>query len=196
MKAKRIDIEIEQGATFDKKINWYGGGKAVREIDSVVSGCPTRMTISAHGLPAGADTPIYIQGVKGARSLNTKGKEVLATYVDSNVFDVDIDTLGETYTTGTGCVHYFVPKALAGWTARMDIRDSLDDTTTLVSLVSPGDIVIDTVTAEIQMLIDAATTAALDFDEGVYDLELEDGSGNVTRLIEGEVAFVKEVTRP
>lgn len=196
MKAKRIDIEIQQGATFDKKINWYGGGKVVREIDSVVVGCPTRMTISAHGLPAGADTPVYIQDVKGARSLNTKGKEVLATYIDANSFDVDISTLGETYTSGTGCMHYFVPKALAGWTARMDIRDSIDDTTVIVSLVSPGDIVINTTTAEIQMLIDAATTAAMDFDEGVYDLELEDGSGNVTRLIEGDVAFVKEVTRP
>ena len=196
MAAKKIDIEIQQGSTFDKKINWYGGGKLVREIGTVTVGCPTRVTVTAHGLPAGASTPIQIDDVKGARSLNTKGKDVLATYVDADNFDVDANTRNETYTTGTGCIAYIAPKALAGWTARMDIRDSIDDTTTLVSLTSPSDIVIDTNTAEIQILITASVTAALDFDQGVYDLELEDGSGNVTRLIKGDVAFSKEVTRP
>lgn len=196
MTAKKIDIIIEQGTTFSKKINWYGGGKVVREIDSVVVGCPTRMTISAHGLPAGADTPIYIKDVKGARSLNTKGKAVIATWVDTNSFDVDINTRNETYKTGTGCIHYFAPTSLTGYSARMDIRDSLDDTSTLVSLTSPSDIVLNTTTAEIEMIIADTVTAALDFDEGVYDLELVDGSGDVTRLIEGDVAFVKEVTRP
>lgn len=193
---KNIPLEIKQGATFDKKINWYGGGLVIREIDSVTIGCPTRVNIAGHGLPTGAVTPVYIQDVKGARSLNTKGKEIEATYVDTDNFDVPTNTQGEVYTTGTGCVHYYAPKDLAGWTARMDIRDSIDDTATLVSLTSPTDIVINTSTAEIQILIDATVTAGLDFDEGVYDLELEDGSGNVTRLIEGNVAFIKEVTRP
>jgi hypothetical protein len=193
---KYVPIEIRQGATFDKKINWYGGGKMVREIENVAEGCPTRITVTAHGLPAGADTPIYIQDVLGTRDLNTDGKEVLATYVDADTFDVGIGTRGDSYQTGTGCMHYFIPKALTGWVARMDIRDSIDDTITLVSLTSPTDLVIDLSTAEIQILISAAVTAALDFDEGVYDLELEDATGNVTRLIEGDVAFVKEVTRP
>ena len=193
---KNIPIEIKQGATFDKKFNWYGGGKLVREIEAVAVGCPTRITVTAHGLPAGAETPIYIDDVKGATKLNTRGKEVLATYVDADNFDVDTYTRGKTYTSGTGCMHYFVPKNLISWTARMDIRDNLDDATTLVSLTSPSDIVINITTAEIQILISASVTAGLDFDEGVYDLELEDGSGNVTRLIEGNVAFIKEVTRP
>lgn len=196
MTAKRVDLTIEQGATFVKKLNWYGGGKVVREIEGVTSGCPTRITITAHGLPASADTPIYIQDVKGAKSLNTKGKEIVATYVDADNFDVVVNTQGETWTSGTGCVHYFSPKNLAGWTARLHIRDELDDTTTLVSLTSPSGIVIDTATAEIQISITATETAALDFDEAVYDLELEDGSGNVTRLIEGLVTLKKEVTRP
>lgn len=196
MTAKRVDIVVEQGATFFKKFNWYGGGKVVREIEDVAEGCPTRITISAHGLPAGADTPVYIDEVSGARNLNTKGKEVLATYVDANTFDVDINTRKQTYTAGTGCVHYYAPKDLTGWTARLQIRESIEDTTTLVSLTSPSDIVITLATAEIAITISAAVTAALDFEEGVYDLELEDGAGNVTRLVEGVVTFVKEVTRP
>jgi len=78
----------------------------------------------------------------------------------------------------------------------MDIRDAIDDTTTLVSLTSPGDITITLATAEIEMVIDATATAALDFDEAVYDLELIDSSSVVTRLVYGNVALSKEVTRP
>jgi len=197
MTAKRIDITLEQGATFVKKFNWYGGGKVVREIESVNTGCPTTITISAHGLPSSGSIPVYIDDVRGARSMNTKGKEVLATYVDANSFTVDLSTIGESYASGTGCVHWIVPKSLAGWIARMDIRGDIGDTTTLVSLTSAGgDIIIDVATAEIQITIADEITAALDFDEGVYDLELEDASGDVTRLIEGIVAFNKEVTRP
>lgn len=197
MTAENFNLVIEQGTTLVEKFNWYGGGRVDHEIDSVAVGCPTRITISAHGLPAGADTPIYIDDVEGARNLNTKGKEVIATYVGANDFDVLTNTRGDTYKANTGCIYYFAPKSLTGWTARMDIRDAIDDTTTLVSLTSAGgDIVINTATAEIQITISATVTAGLDFTEGVYDLELEDGSGNVTRLIEGKVAFVKEVTRP
>jgi hypothetical protein len=197
MTAKHIDITIEQGTTFNKKINWYGGGLMIREIEGVTTGCPTDVNISAHGLPSIGKTPVIIDDVRGARNLNTKGKEVLATYLDADNFSVPINTQKQVYVTDTGCVHYILPKALTSWTARMDVRDCLDDTVTLVSLKSAdGDIVINTVNAEIEIIIDAAVTAALDFDAGVYDLELEDASGNVTRLIEGNVAFTKEVTRP
>lgn len=194
---KNIPIEIKQGATFRKKFNWYGGGLMIREIEDVAEGCPTTVTVTAHGLPAGAKTPIYIQDVKGARSLNSDGKEVVATYVDADSFTVPAATRDETYKTGTGCIHYYIPKPLTDWVARMDIRESIDDVTTLVSLTSAGgDIIITISTAEIEVIIDADVTAALDFDSGVYDLELEDSQGEVTRLIEGNVAFIKEVTRP
>ena len=195
MTAKRDNIIIEQGATFIKVVNWYGGGKVIREIDDVTVGCPTRVTVAAHGMPANYDTPVFISEVRGARSLNSDGA-VLATYVDANNFDVEAHTRDEVYVADTGCVVYYAPKTLTSWIARMDIRENLDDTTTLVSLTSVGgDIVINTTTAQITITITATVTAALDFDEGVYDLELEDDSGNVTRLLYGDVAFNKEVTR-
>jgi hypothetical protein len=189
-------ITIYQGATFDKKYNWYGGGRVTREIDNVTPGCPTRITISAHGLSANVDTPVYIEDVKSPRELNTKGEEVVATWVDADNFDVPTGTRGQSYTAGTGCVHYYLPKDLTDYTARMDIRESIDDDVPLVSLVSPADLVIDLATAEIQIIITDEVTAALSFDSGVYDLELEDSTGHVTRLMGGEVTFVKEVTRP
>ena len=48
---------------------------------------------------------------------------------------------------------------------------------------------------EMQITVTAATTAALDFNVGYWDLELRDNGGNVTKLLEGIVTLQKEVTR-
>lgn len=195
MTAERIDITIEQGTTFAKTINWYGGGKVVEEIASVTVGCPTTVTVTSHGLPSGTTTPVSITDVKGARSLNVK--EVLATYVDANTFTVDVHTSNEVYVAGTGCLTYFAPKDLTSWTAAMDIRENIEDTETLVSLTSSpaAGLVLTAATGAIAITITSAVTADLDFSDAVYDLELTDSGGAVTRLVEGGVSFVKEVTR-
>lgn len=98
------------------------------------------------------------------------------------------------------------PIDLTGYTARMQIRSSVDSTTTIASLTS-------TLTADgtglnlsgssgtkplssgsIGVYISAASSSLFTFNEGVYDLELVSGS-TVTRLIEGKVKLSKEVTR-
>lgn len=191
----QLNITIVQGATFDKTINWYGGGKVCKEIEAVSEGCPTLVTITNHGLPSVSDTPVFVDHVKGAKSLNSKGKAVTATYVDANTFYVDADTVDETWTSGTGLVTWYAAKDLTGWSARMHIREDIDDVASIVELVSPTDITISTNDAGIRIVITATATAAFDFDNAVYDLELEDPSGFVVRLVEGDVTFKKEVTR-
>lgn len=98
------------------------------------------------------------------------------------------------------------PIDLTGYTARMQIRSSVDSTTTIASLTS-------TLTADgtglnlsgssgtkplssgsIGVYISAASSSLFTFNEGVYDLELVSGN-TVTRLIEGKVKLSKEVTR-
>ena len=192
----KLDLEIRQGATFSKALNWYGGGKVCKLIEDLVPGCPTKITITAHGLPSVSDTPVFIKHVKGATRANTVGdKPVVATYIDVDNFYVVADTVAQTYSASTGLVTYFAPKDLAAYTARMQIRESIDDVTEIIELLSPGDISISANDAKITITITAAVTAAFDFDTAVYDLELIDGSGNVTRLVEGEVELCREVTR-
>lgn len=41
----------------------------------------------------------------------------------------------------------------------------------------------------------AAQTSAFDFDEAVYDLELTDGTGAVSRELEGTITLDKQVTK-
>jgi len=192
----KLDITVIQGATFSTALHWYGGGKVCKLIESLTPGCPTQITITGHGLPSTSDTPVFIQHVKGASRANTKPNQpVVASYIDANSFYIDADTVAQTYKANTGLVTYYAPKDLTGWTARMQIRESLEDATVILDLVSPADITIDVSDAKITITIIATVTETLDFDEAVYDLELVDGSGNVTRLTEGSVTLCKEVTR-
>lgn len=84
---------------------------------------------------------------------------------------------------------------LSSYTARMQIKETKDSTTNLVSLTSSSGITLGGSAGTITVTIGVATTATLSFDTAVYDLEMIDGSGTVTRLLEGEVRLSREVTK-
>lgn len=86
---------------------------------------------------------------------------------------------------------------LTGSTARMQIRETIDDATPLIELTDANSraTVTDAVNGEITLLIADEDTAALDFVKGVYDLEIEYSDGTVDRVLEGKVKLSKEVTR-
>ena len=87
------------------------------------------------------------------------------------------------------------PVDLTNYTARMHVRSDVESDVILVNLVSPTNITLGGAAGTIVITIDATTTAGYAFTEGVYDLELVDGSGVVTRLIYGGVEVTPEVTR-
>lgn len=91
----------------------------------------------------------------------------------------------------------FEPFDLTGYTARMQIRRTLESVTPMLSLttengrieINPG-----TATNEIELSINAETTATLS-TSGIYDLEIIDPNGNVSKVVRGDVTLVAEVTR-
>ncbi len=87
------------------------------------------------------------------------------------------------------------PVDLTGYTARMQIRETVTADPPVVSLTVGSGITLGGAAGTIQIVIDATTTAGIAASQGVYDLELEDGSGKVTRLLAGSVTFLEEVTR-
>lgn len=191
-----VDLTIIQGATFNKSFNWYGGGKVCKLVENLVPGCPTQITITAHGLPSLSDTPVFISHVKGATRANTKkNMSVLASYIDADNFYIDADTVAQEYEASTGLLTYFAPTDLTNYTARMHIREDVDSDTTILELVSPTNITISAADGRITITITDDVTAGLDFDYAVYDLELEDDTGVTTRLLAGDVELCKEVTR-
>lgn len=193
------DFKVKQGATFTKSISMLGGGKICKLVEDLTPGCPTLITITGHGLPAGGSMPVFISHVKGATRANTAaGKAVTATYVDANSFFIDADTVQQDYTAGTGLLTYYAPTDLTNYTARMHIRDSVDSDVIIDELTTAnGDISIDTTFGKVTFTIHASVSETYDFDFAVYDLELVDDSVEpvVTRLAEGEIELCKEVTR-
>ena len=89
---------------------------------------------------------------------------------------------------------------LTGYTARMQIRRTVDNSTPMLSLVSPtasgnGITVMDGANNAISINITAATTATLE-TSGVYDVEIiKTSTGAVSRLIQGTITLSLEVTR-
>lgn len=85
---------------------------------------------------------------------------------------------------------------ITGYTARMQIRVSIDDAAYVYQALSGGDISLGGVTGETVLSIPAATTAAWTFDSGVYDLELISPTGKVINLVGvSRVKVGPEVTR-
>jgi hypothetical protein len=85
---------------------------------------------------------------------------------------------------------------LTGYTARMQVRATLESASTLVELTTANSrIALGGTAGTISLTIAAADTAALTAGRGVYDLELVSGSGIVTRLLQGVATISRNVTR-
>ena len=92
------------------------------------------------------------------------------------------------------------PFNLTGYTARMQIRRTVDNADTMISLTSPtvngnGITVMDGANNAISINMTAATTATI-LTSGVYDLEIvKTSTGAVSRLIQGTITLSLEVTK-
>jgi hypothetical protein len=89
------------------------------------------------------------------------------------------------------------PVNLTDYTARMQVRESIDAPTVLMELTTEnGGITLGGVAGTIVLSQDAVTMAAVTWTSGVYDLELVAGvGGQVTRLLSGRIKVNPEVTR-
>ncbi|WP_120967060.1 hypothetical protein [Comamonas sp. lk] len=88
------------------------------------------------------------------------------------------------------------PVDLTGCRARAQVRSDIDSPDVLLEMTTEnGRIVLGGPSGEIHITIDAATTAAFQWESGVYDLEIIFPNGQVTRFLEGGVTVSKGVTR-
>lgn len=85
---------------------------------------------------------------------------------------------------------------LTGYTARMQVRKDVDNTTVILEFTTANSkLVIYPLTGIITMSLTAADTTALTRG-GVYDLEIvKTANGEVSKVIRGEFRLEKEVTR-
>lgn len=90
----------------------------------------------------------------------------------------------------------FLPWNFANYTARMQIRRTINSTTTMIELTTENGGIAFTNPSQGEMTVSmsAAQTAALTSD-GVYDIEIINDTGEVSRLIQGNFTLNLEVTR-
>lgn len=189
------NFKMYQGSTFKEVIRWESPSLVFKTITGISKAAPVVVTAPAHGAPKG--WRVLITDVSGMKEINDTSnyKNVTDTTTDTLVLGEINGASYTTYTTG-GVVTYYAPVSLVGYTARMQIREKLDSSTTLFDLTTTnGGITLDTTLSTITINIAATATAAASFASGVYSLELVDVSGNVTTLLTGKISLIKEVTR-
>jgi hypothetical protein len=106
-----------------------------------------------------------------------------------------VNSLGYTAYTSGGVVEFNQPISLAGFAARMQIRESVDSTTVIHEATTQNNqIVLDDTNKTIQITMLANVTQNFNFATAVYSLELYNGN-NVIPFINGNLTLVQEVTR-
>ena len=204
------DLTIQQGKTFSLVIRWETEPiifKPITDI-SLAAGAP-RLTVAGHGCPAGWRASVT--RVKSPKQINAENNPPKAsdyravTVIDTNTVEFNdmapFDDNGNewpAYTEG-GFLQYNTPVDLAGYTARMKIKDKVGGT--VLASTEAGDtplnvlaIAIDNAAKTITLTIEATATDDFAWTKGVYDLEMVSPSGVVTTILSGKVSVTKEVT--
>jgi hypothetical protein len=87
------------------------------------------------------------------------------------------------------------PWNLTSYTARMQIRSSVEAKTALLSLTNGSGITLGGALGTVAVTISATQTAALLAGKHVWDIELVSAGGEVSRILEGKATVKAEVTR-
>jgi len=86
---------------------------------------------------------------------------------------------------------------LTSWTVRMQVRETPSSASTILTSTggSPTITITKNSSGVISATISAANTAALTPATAYYDIEAENGSGLVRRVLQGRIVISPEVTR-
>lgn len=195
------DIQIKQGSTFALTLKYGQPQFTVKPITGITKSGQAVVTAPSHGLTI--DWPVWIVGVAGMDQINHTSDELRQAcaayygyYVDTNTLRLDVDTTRFGAYTSGGEVLYHPPVNLTGYTARMQIRETIESTTIIQSLTTEnGGITLGGVAGTITLLISATDTATFTFDAAVYDVEIIGTDGVVTTVLSGNVYLTDETTR-
>lgn len=203
------DLTIVKGKTY-RQYFWWEQKPVVRKPIigiSLASGAPV-INATAHGMPPNWKCVVF--GVEGMVQLNCPNRTVrksdyrygIATDADHvELNDVNpYDERGRLWPawTGGGFLQYMTPAPLAGYAARMSLKDKVGGTEyfRFDSVVSPTTGLIEINDTDKTILLSAtdAQTAVLEARRYVYDLEMVSDTGIVTAISTGIVTVSTEVT--
>lgn len=203
MSLPKLKLSIRKGGTVEIPIRVAGGTLAYKAITAISRSAPVSITAPAHGMKDGLLGAVIDAG--GMREINAEGvppddselRPVTVVTDDVVQFNTVSSARYRAYTSG-GYLVYYAPLDLAGFvSARMSVKHTTDDTTEFLSFTTDNSrLELDSTTQTLWLRMSAADSAAITETEGVFDIELVDGSGDVTPICsaESEIAFLPEVT--
>lgn len=191
----RLHFKIYQGSTFNEIIRWETLLKTYVPITGITKAAPVVITATAHGIPV--EWRVKLGNIVGMTELNSSETYHQVTSITTDTITINaVNTLAyKSYVSG-GVLEYNTPVNLSGYTARMQIRNKVDSTSSIIELTTENSgIILDNINKTILLKMPASATSAFNFINAVYSLELVSSGGQVTTLISGNVTLVKEVTR-
>jgi hypothetical protein len=189
----KINFKIYQGSTFREVLRWESSTKVYVPITNISKSAPVVVTAANHNCPIGWRARVV--GAGGMKEINTEDYRLVTAVSTDTVTFNSVNSLNYTAYTSGGVLEYNQPVPLVGYTARMQIREKLDNPAILLELTTEnGGIEIDTTYYTITVLANAQQTQGLNFKTGVYSLELVRGT-EVVPFCSGSVGLVQEVTR-
>lgn len=191
----KLNFKVYQGSTFNEVLRWESSKKVYKPITSITQAAPCVVTAVGHGLPTGWRTKIT--NVGGMTDINSNDTYHVITKLTADTLEINVlNSIGfKAYTSG-GILEFNDPIDLAGFTARMQIREKLDSSTIIKELTTENSgIVIDHTNKRIVLNIVADETSLFTFSTAVYSLELVSSGGIVTPFANGTLSLIKEVTR-
>lgn len=190
---------IVKGTTFNPVLDYSSPEFTVKTITAVTKSARARVTCPTHALPGARKA--FVSGVVGMTQINIRDltrldKAYTASVVDANTLLLDVDSSQfSTYVSG-GELVYPTPINLTGYTAQMQIRSAVDSATALVTLTtSNGGIVLGGTAGTIELLITSTATAAFDWEDAVYSLQLTSSGGVVAVLLQGSIHIDTDATQ-
>jgi hypothetical protein len=199
--ATQLDLNILKGDTFSPVIRWEKPPYVYKAISAVLARAPLRLTVAGHGLRSDWRAAIVsMLGMTQANAAATPPADEdyrTVTVVDDDTVEFNaVNAAGFSNYTSGGFLQYFTPADMAGYTARMQVKDRVGGAVLLSLTTENGGIALDNTNHTITLLLTAAQTAAITWKKGVYDLEMvsPDVVPIVTKLYTGMVIASYEVT--
>ena len=191
----KINFKIYQGSTFREIFRWETSTKNYVNISNITKSAPVVITTTApHNIPVG--WRVKITNVVGMKEINDSSEYRIVTSETTNTLTLnEINAVGYTAYTSGGIVEYNEPVGLSGYSARMQIRPTIESNTIISNLTTEnGKLEIDPELHTITILISAVETASFNFQTAVYSLELIKDL-DVVPFCSGNITLVREVTR-
>jgi hypothetical protein len=195
MQPAKINYKIYQGSTFQQTFRWESETKVYVPISAIAKSAPCVITTTTpHSLPVGWRFKVAGGGMK--ELYPTSDTYHIATNTTSTSVTINqVNSLAYTPYTSGGVIEYNQPIDLSTYSARMQIRESVDSPTVIYEASTAiGQISLDNTYKTITITILGSVTQTFNFSTAVYSVELFN-MANVLSFLVGNLTLVPEITR-